>query len=235
MKYALPTSTLALALLASASAEPMVAAAYADTTVSVQQDGARKIIGSGVRASEVRSVAPFTQISASDASNLVITVGEAFSVKVTADDNVLATISTATKGDTLHIETQGSYSVKQAPVVTITLPHLEGIEMRGSGDARIDGVNGGAVTLRGGGSGDFVVSGRADSIVLRINGSGDADLRALNALDIDAAINGSGSAMIRASRSIRAAVFGSGDIRYSGTDNVEQQVYGSGRIFRQPG
>lgn len=230
MKRILAAGTLAGLLVAGGYAAPALSTERAGRSITVNRDDSPVLVGSGTRAQQQRSIAPFTAIEASDASDLVITIGAAQSVRVEADDNLLSHIETTTRNGVLYIRSTGSYSTYKPPVVTITLPSLSGVRMRGSGDARITGIRGGALSLEGIGSGDFHVTGQADTVSAKIKGSGDIDLRALDARDVDAAIYGSGSARVRASHSLRAAVYGSGDIAYSGTAKVDSTVMGNGRI-----
>lgn len=203
-----------------------------NSNVTVRHDDGPITIGSGKIVTDTRTTAPFTAIDASDASDLVITLGATYSVSVTADDNLLSRIATTSRNGVLQIETSGSYSTRKSPVITITLPSLSAVKLRGSGDARISGLRGGVLTLSGNGSGDFTATGSADQVTLRINGSGDADLCKLDARAVDAAIRGSGSACVRASQTLNAAVSGSGDIKYTGAAAVTQSVSGTGEISR---
>lgn len=221
-------------IIAGLMASSLLAQGNATSVIEISKDDKviPTITGSDKIAREQRQLADFTAIHASNSANIIVTVGKAYSVEVAADDNIIGNITTTSKNGVLSIGSTGSYSTKSSPVVTITMPQLTAVKLKGSGSARIDGMRGGALELDGTGSGGFKVSGRADLVKLNISGSGSANLSGLDVRDADVSIYGSGSANIRATGRLRADVFGSGNIRYSGTDDVQERVHGSGKITR---
>lgn len=232
MRKPISINTLALALAVQACTANVTPASYSGQ-VNVNSGPSPKAIGSGRVIEESRSVAKFTTIEASDASDIVVTIGDTYAVSVMADDNLISQIVTTTEDGVLKITSTGSYSTRKSPVVTITMPILSDVILRGSGDARIFGLQGGNLSLHGQGSGDFFASGRVDQVMLSVLGSGNAHLSELFAHDVDVSIFGSGSADVRADGFVRAGVWGSGNVRYSGTDNVMQSVSGTGNIRRK--
>lgn len=231
MNKRLMTGLLAMMMMVPGDFVAASASLY-ENNITVTRGKDPTMVGSGKFVTDAPPTVPFTAIEATDASDIVVMIGSTYSVKVTADDNLLSRIATTSRNGVLHIETSGSYSTRKSPVITITMPSLSAVKLRGSGDAQISGLSGGALSLTGNGSGDFTVTGRAGEVTLRINGSGDAALCKLDARTVDAAIYGSGSACVRASQTIRAAVLGSGDIEYTGTATVTQSVSGTGAISR---
>jgi hypothetical protein len=211
--------------------------AFAQTshqTITVRHDDAPLVQGSGSYAREARPTAAFTEIEASGAERLEIVVGDARSVEVEIDDNLLQHLTTRVEKGVLKIGSRGSFRVARAPVVRITLPRLAAIRTSGSGDAEIRGLVGGDLTLVSRGSGGFrVPGGRVDRLTLDLSGSGETDLTRLDVRDATVDVLGSGTARVRATDAITARVSGSGDLIYSGpASNVAIRTTGSGSARR---
>jgi hypothetical protein len=204
-----------------------------DDGISVRHNNEPIVEGSGNIVRQARSAAAFSSVHVQGPFDLEILVGPRHSVEVEIDGNLSDRIGTRVEGGELRIETTGSFRTRSVPKVRLTVPTLDRVLVQGSGDARIRGVKGGRLELVGQGSGDFVVDGRADSLVASLFGSGNADLTRIEAPDLTVSVYGSGDARVRATRALSASVFGSGRIDYSGDPTeVSRSVHGSGRIGR---
>lgn len=187
--------------------------------------------GSGVLATEEREVGSFTRIALAGSPDVEVTVGEPPSVAVEADDNLIGMLSTRVRGDTLVIKIDGSCSSSLGFRVRVTVPALEAVEVTGSGDITVEGVQAERFTASVTGSGDAEVVGSTDRLVARVTGSGDLHLYDLASREAKASVTGSGDIEIRASGSLKASVTGSGDIAYAGSPpQVSRHVTGSGDI-----
>ena len=67
-------------------------------------------------------------------------------------------------------------------------------------------------------------------VTVELNGPGSADLGDLDARDAIVRVGGSGDADVRAAQRLRVDVDGSGDVRYHGQPELSQQVHGSGDV-----
>lgn len=187
--------------------------------------------GSDDLKTEPREVDEFTRVSLAGSFKVEITVGEAQSVELTFDDNLLDNIVTEVRRGELLLETEDSFSSRKPCFVKITVPSLEGVYCSGSGDIRIDNVSSDEFECHISGSGDITASGRCKELELAITGSGDIDTRDLRAEDVHARISGSGDMDVYAANSIRGSVSGSGDINYYGDPpSTRVRVSGSGEI-----
>jgi hypothetical protein len=65
-----------------------------------------------------------------------------------------------------------------------------------------------------------------------VHGGGTINLRAVDAVDVTAAVDGGGDIFVRPRASLSAAVHGGGDIRYSGNPRVSMAVAGGGDVRR---
>ena len=115
--------------------------------------------------------------------------------------------------------------------VYVTPKSLNKIEVEGSGDVRVDDVDGEKFSVAIRGSGDVRVVGHANSVELSVAGSGDIDASNLHAREGIVHISGSGDIKVHASKSLDANVSGSGDIRYGGNpEKISKSIAGSGSV-----
>jgi hypothetical protein len=190
------------------------------------------IRGSGVPKTEERQVGEFSRIQVRGSTDVVVSVGPATKVSVTADDNIVGHVTTEVDGDTLEISMKsGNYSTKTDTVVHVAMPRLEALGISGSADATIEGMSGGSLDLSITGSGDIEARGRVDELEASISGSGDMSLYGLESQRAEVSITGSGDIEVNAKESLDASVSGSGDIRYRGQPKTTKKaVHGSGDI-----
>jgi hypothetical protein len=192
--------------------------------------------GSGNIKTESRDVGSFDRVQSRGSIDVEIAVGKQASVTVEADDNILSLIRTDVRGGALIIDSQSNFSSRHSPLVHITTPSLQALQVSGSGDSDIAGASGDQLLIRIEGSGDVRASGSVKSLRLRIEGSGDARLGDLNTDQADVEIDGSGDADLAVASSLDATVNGSGDVHYSGNPaHVTTRVHGSGEIERHSG
>ena len=218
---------------ASDESEDRVVQVDHDQGIEVRYEGRAPERGSGNRVRQARTAGSFTRVIADDAMDVEIRIGAQASIELEGDDNLIDRIRTDAERGTLHLRVRGGYHVRRPMVARITVPRLERVDLEASGDARISGLSGGSLALAGHGSGSFVAEGAVDSLDIRIQGSGDADLENLRAREARILINGSGDASAYVTDTIIATVNGTGEIVYRGAPrNVTEDVNGTGRISR---
>lgn len=222
---ALAASLLSAALLAG----PAQAGQHASLTLG---DGP-VVAGSGNIVSQSRQTGAFDSVQTKGAVDLDIVIGAQTAVAVDMDDNLQALIRTEVHGRTLLIDSKGSWSADRDPHVRIVLPALSAVDMEGSGNAALKGLNGGELALRVDGSGDIDASGHVASLAVLVNGSGDARLGPLRADTAEVRINGSGNVTVNAVRTLEASIYGSGDIHYRGDPKVTSRLHGNGSVEKQ--
>ncbi|MCC6405722.1 MAG: DUF2807 domain-containing protein [Planctomycetes bacterium] len=201
--------------------------------VSLGDDWGADVVGSGVAATETRTIGEFKRIRVHGSTDVVAEVGDRTSLELTADDNLLAYIVTRVDGDTLVIEMkEGSYSSHVPQLARIVSPTLEGFALDGSGDGRFSKLAGARFAVGIAGSGDIVCDGAVDALAVDIAGSGDVDASALAAKRVSVDIAGSGDVSVHAIEDLDVSIAGSGDVVYAGEPRVQQSVAGSGDIRR---
>jgi hypothetical protein len=105
------------------------------------------------------------------------------------------------------------------------------LDLVGSGDIAMHGIDQAELAVKLRGSGDIVVSGRARRVTLSLMGSGDLDARRLKAEGADISLAGSGDIEASASDKVSIKLVGSGDVTVVGTPkNVASSNHGSGDV-----
>jgi hypothetical protein len=188
--------------------------------------------GSGIAATQTRSVPPFTGVDLAGDNNVIVQVGARQSVVVHADSNLLKCVTTRVRSGRLVIGTTlGNLSAKSPMFVAVSVPSLDSLTLEGDGNISVTGVNGRSLTVALPGSGNIEATGTTTKLDVAISGEGTALLRQLVARDANAALNGDGSIMLTATNSLTARVSGTGAILYGGNPpHVAQRVTGSGTI-----
>jgi hypothetical protein len=187
----------------------------------------------GPRTTQTRDVAAFTHIDNRGSVDVRLHIGEQQRVKVWAGEKVIDDVRTEVHDGTLEIAFDHSGWGGNDVVVEASVPKLAGVESSGSGDIDADGIKARAFEVRSDGSADIALAGAAEALRVSLNGSGDADLAALNAHRATVAVSGSGDADVRADERLQVEVDGSGDVRYHGSPELTQHVDGSGGLSHE--
>lgn len=108
----------------------------------------------------------------------------------------------------------------------------ERIELRvsGSGKFAIDDLQAAEANTAISGSGDIRLGGAAGSHAISISGSGRVRALELETQTTRIRISGSGRADVRAEDSLEVDISGAGDVRYLGTPRLSQKISGAGSV-----
>jgi hypothetical protein len=189
------------------------------------------IPGSGISATENRTVGDFHAISVSGTADAVVTVGGEKSVTVTFDDNLLEIVRTEVSGGELRIWTEGNYNSKVGLDIQVTVPSLDKATVSGVGDLVVTGVSGPSLKVDVSGVGEAKISGEVDSLDVSVSGTGDAKLKDLVAKSVTVDASGVGGAEVYASESVDADASGTSDIKiYGNPENVKKDASGIGDV-----
>ena len=186
----------------------------------------------GPRTSQTRDVAKFTRIDNRASVDVRLRVGEAQRVRVRAGEKVIDDVGTEVRDGTLHVTFDHHGFGGNDVVIEASVPALTAVETSGSGDIDVDGIEADAFKLRSDGSADIWLAGTAGRLAVSLDGSGDADLGDLAAREARVFVGGSGDADVRADDKLDVTVDGSGDVRYHGHPQLTQNVDGSGDLSR---
>jgi hypothetical protein len=202
---------IAAALVLSALAAVAMITRVEDLTSSPS----RTVRGSGHAATEARTVPPFTAIDLAGTNAVVVRVGAPRAVAVTADDNLLAHVTTTVRSGRLVIGDAGSFTTRAPMRVAVSVSSLEAVELSGTG----------SVTVRG------APMRRLD---VRLSGTGRLDLHDLAARDVTVVLRGTGDVRVHATGRLDATLTGTGSIRYSGHPTVDARTTGTGSVVAEP-
>ncbi len=200
--------------------------------------------------SEQRDFSNFTQILAKGISNVYITQGATFDIRVEAPEEMIDKIVIAQTGNQLLVTTDDTKSVVMEKnngfrkivqsKVFITVPFIEVIEVAGSADVYAQGtfkqdqiqliVRGSGdlsldldsqeVICKISGAGDLKLTGKAQNLVAEVSGSGDLRAYPFKVKTAQIKVSGAGDARVFATDSLNADVSGSGGLYYDGNPNV---------------
>ena len=207
--------------------------------------------GQGASTSTEMSIEPFQGLILTNNINVQLVQGPVQKIEVSGQSNLAAMINTQVMDGVWRIEIDECFRAKKPLVVHITVPELQAITIKGSGNINSEGrfrtkaidlnvLGSGDINLdlesirvkaTVQGSGDVSLKGSTTSFETRIQGSGDVDALELAATDVRVSIMGTGDVGVKCSGVLDASIMGAGDIRYRGRPTeLRQSVTGSGSI-----
>jgi hypothetical protein len=200
---------------------------------NVNVNNANTIVGSGKAVTEERSISNVNAVSLLGSGRMEVAFGERETLSITADDNLLAYLTSEVSNGRLTLGTKPftSYTTRTPVVYKLTLKRMNALDIIGSGDATVNGLKAEKWVANIPGSGSISVDGAANDQHLTIAGSGSYKADNLNSKSADINILGSGSASVNVSDSLNVNIGGSGDVTYSGNPaKVTKQILGSGTV-----
>jgi hypothetical protein len=195
--------------------------------------GTTNVAGRAVE-SETRSIGKKVRaIDLSGPIDLTLRQGAVPSLMVRGEQRMLGKVDTTTGADgTLHIGTSGMLLYHRQPLqVTLVLPSIEDISVRGSGDSTIDGFSGERIDLTLNGSGNVKFNGRFKQVAASLHGSGELEMNGGSSDKVEVQVRGTGKlTVVGAARQFKAEQTGSGEInaRHLDAEDVNLQLMGSG-------
>jgi len=211
--------------------------------------------GSGKIETETRDVQDFVAISIEYPAEVLVQQGEAESVKVEADDNLLPQLITEVRDDKLYIENnEPAWGRRVNPSktvkITITVKDLHEIDFSSAGKLQVENLKtddlkmvlsgAGEVIFKGlntrefesvlSGAGSITADGAADEVKLTISGFGNFDAPKLTSMTADVHISGAGSATLGVKDELTATVSGAGSVNYIGSPQVVKHISGAGSV-----
>lgn len=198
----------------------------------------------------------FDRIASTGSTDVVVTVGGPAAIRAEGDQATLDRLEITNQNGQLQIglrQSSGnwfSWGHHGGATVHVTLPALAGASITGSGDMRIDRVQGprfaGSITGSGDmevgtlavgeanlavtGSGGITAAGTAQQASGSVTGSGDLHLDRLEAANATLAVAGSGDIGIRATQTAAIEIRGSGDVTVTGPARCTISKSGSGDV-----
>jgi Putative auto-transporter adhesin, head GIN domain len=220
-----------LALIAACTAVVILAAIGLGLLAHGTKSSGSGVQGSGVAVTQTRAVAGFSGLDLAGSNNVTVVLGAPQSVVVRADSNLISHVTTNVVAGTLVIGNTGSFTTKTPMSVKISVPSLTALNLSGSGQLSVTGIDAPRLTVTISGSGLLTAAGTATRLDVTLSGDGWARLDQLTASEVHAVVTGSGLIQVTATTSLDAAVSGSGAIVYSGDPpQVTSSVTGTGAV-----
>jgi hypothetical protein len=213
-----------------------------------------RIEGSGRVVTENRPASGFSAISFFTEGSVTITQGDAESLTVETDDNLMQYLETTVTDGVLNIKVQENPRVDIDPSDgikwEIAVVDLEAISLFGAGSVEVGGLTADELSITVAGAMDLViddlstgdldvaVTGVAEIVLggdvrtanLTLTGAGMIDTSALSAQHASALVSGAGDILVWAIDTLEATVTGIGDIKYHGSPSVARVITGAGSI-----
>lgn len=217
-----------------------------------------RIAGSGVVDSATYdNLAEFQAISVDYPGNYTVQQGNAESVKIEAEDNLLPQLVAEVRSGTLHVEnSESNWRDRVNPTkpvrITITVVELNRVQfptagkmqieklqtdslalsVSGAGDVNVTDLDAGKLDFSLSGAGNINVAGEAESLELSISGFGNFNGGELETQTADVHISGAGSATVWAEETLDASISGAGSVDYYGDPSVNERISGVGSVHR---
>lgn len=167
----------------------------------------------------------------------VATISSTGGFASTGDINVYASHGSVAAGRRIRVNgVDVTDVVANAPsvgraVVLVASPACPDVELEGSSDVILSGIDQKALAVCLSGSGTINADGRVEDLRVALLGSGDVRTKDLEAISVDCELKGSGDIYARAVQSIRSRLYGSGDIVVRGNPTQrDTRVQGSGDV-----
>ena len=172
--------------------------------------------GSGQSKTERRSVSVFHQIDVNGSFIVDVVAGKQQSVRVQADDNVLALVETQVKHGDLYIHptSHAHYSAKNPVRVIITMKRLDAIHSAGSNEFMVKGINQDHLLVQLDGAGKVQLAGKVQALDITANGTGIIAAKDLVVQSARVKLSGAGEAIVHAVDALTVDVSGVATVKY---------------------
>lgn len=194
------------------------------------------IVGEGPVISEERTFETFTGISSGISADIIIRQGGTQNVRLEGQKNLLEIISTTVKNGVLVIDTKPDvYFTSNSDVkIYITLPQYKLVSLQGSGDliAETD-LSSDAIEINATGSGDVELKQiNASKIGVSLTGSGDLEASGGRTEHLDVSATGSGNVDLSdlEANTAEVSLTGSGDAAVRVKNKLKASLSGSGDL-----
>jgi hypothetical protein len=215
--------------------------------------GQTTIRGSGVLATEVRTVNPgCDQVVFEVAANLRVELNAQESLRIEAEDNLLGYLEDNVVGSTLQIQDAGGVDLHPTLPIEIDLaiaqldelthsgvgnvdildpvsPHFS-LTLTGVGELNALNYSGQTLDATLAGVGEIRVSGSVDSQTVTVSGVGEYEGAGLASVDAVVTVSSIGSATVRVSGTLDVTISGAGTVYYIGNPVITSNITGGGSL-----
>lgn len=190
--------------------------------------------GSGNVVVTNREIASFSQVQINLGADLTLIQGDANSLQIESDDNLISQIKTEVRNGRLIVSTPDNVNLKpsQAIQIRVSFETLSEVEILGSSAIRADDLDLDTLAITFNGSGSTRLSGRVDDQKIMIRGMATLNNFEIISQQVNIDISGNGNVEVHAENNLDVVVAGMGMIRYTGNPTVTENISGAGTITR---
>lgn len=213
------------------------------------------ITGSGNVTTETRDVSGFDAVELNGVGRLYIIQGDAESLDIEAEDNIMDELSSDVQGGTLTLGYNDNFwnttiIPTEEIIYTLTITDLTKLTINGAGDLNIEDLAVSSLDITINGAGEVEIDNlTADNLSIQISGTATIDIAGQvseQTINIDGAgnyqagdlqsdsalvsIQGLGGARVWAEEVLTIEIDGGGSVNYYGSPQVSQQINGLGEI-----
>ena len=188
------------------------------------------IDGNGVLACEKRSIAYFNCIEICGAFEVIVDLKKDYGIELTADSNVLPIIDTVVMEGVLRIAPNNSYCTQKIVKLYISLPHIMMLKTSGSSQIIMRPIDNESMAIISNGAASINAFGVTNDLILDITGGSNLFAKELKARNVIISIVGAGNAQVYAINRLDVNVTGVGNIQYYGNPKISKKILGIGDI-----
>ncbi len=182
-------------------------------------------------ASELRGVSAFHALDIEAAIDVDVAIGSPGKVELRGPKEWLAKLETRVDDGTLTIAMPGNHDHVPHLRALITMPTLDGVRVSGVSHMHVATLAEKVLEVAVSGVATIDLAGRADTLVVKLSGTGEVQAKELAAHDATVGVSGSGNATVRATQDVDVSVSGVGTVTLVGRPaNVKKHVSGVGKI-----
>lgn len=186
--------------------------------------------GNGVPAAASRTVEDFSRINLTGLGRVVVAIGAPSELHITGDENIIPLIQTSVDDGVLAIGPQENIIPDLPLIITVSVPRLTAVEMAGSGEFIVTGLNNERFVLEVTGVGRVELTGQTTNLTVAMPGAGEINTLELTAAHADVSLTGAGQAEINATETLDVEIASVGSVRYTGNPTITQEITGLGRL-----
>lgn len=193
--------------------------------------GFAAIRGDGDIKTVTRQVPNFTKVYIGGAYQVRIIEGQAKSITIKTDENLLPYVKTYMRDGILHISSEHqSLEPSHNVYVVIKAPMIDAVHLSGANKLYLSTMHLKNLDLQLSGTDTAKVDGIAGNFLVKSSGAAHIDAAKLQAQTASVGIQGSGSVIVNAAKSLTVNIAGSGSVKYYGQPKISQIIHGAGSI-----
>lgn len=205
----------------------------AGMAVGLSAVAATSEVSASVSTTDIRPLeAAVTKVVMSGPIDLILKPSATPELLLRGDAKLLSRVTTRIEGNTLYVGTRSIFiSIGTSPQtrLELSLPHIDKVQMQGSGNGNMKGFRGNQLELVSRGSGGLYVEGEYQRITTHVSGSGDVNLSVGNSDQVDIALYGSGDVNVKGqAKNVQIKLTGSGNLDASGLRAQQVSVQSTG-------